>query len=266
LLRRNVRHLIFDFDDAIFLRDSYAPGGCRVHPRCLCRFRATVQASDAIIAGNSFLGDHAARWAGVQRVYVVPTCVDPQRYHPRAAPGEGNELVWIGSGSTLKGLQTVAPLWEELGRRFPELRLKVICDRFPRFQSLAVRACPWSEATEAEALAASDIGIGWMPDDTWSQGKCGLKVLQYMAAGLPVIANPVGVHWELVRHGETGYLASTPEQWQAAVARLRADPELRQRMGQAGRLVCQSRYTVGEGSRLWLDVLARLAEEQRRAG
>ena len=70
---------------------------------------------------------------------------------------------------------------------------------------------PWSRETETAELAEGDIGIAYMPDDSWSLGKCGLKVLQYMAAGLPVVANPVGVHREMIVHGETGFLADTPE-------------------------------------------------------
>ena len=257
LLRNRVRHLLFDFDDAVFLRDSHSAKG-QHHPTRMRRFAAMVRASDAIIAGNSFLAEHAARWAGAHRVFLAPTCVDPARYRPRVEPGEGNELAWIGSASTLKGLQTATPMLERLGKRFPDLRLKVICDRFPRFAHLPVIGRPWSEANEAEALAESDIGISWVPDDEWSRGKCGLKLLQYMAAGLPVIANPVGVHQEMIRHGETGYFASTPEQWQEAVAQLRDNPELRQRMGRAGRSHLESRYPIAAGASVWLDVLRRI--------
>jgi glycosyltransferase involved in cell wall biosynthesis len=264
LLRRAARRLIFDFDDAVFLRDSFSPRGTN-HPGRLLRFAAAVRSCDAVVAGNGFLADQAARWCGVHRVHVVPTCVDPERYPVRTNPGEGNDLVWIGSGSTLKGLQAVRPLLEALGRALPGLRLKVVCDRFPRFSHLGVIDAPWSEETEASELAASDIGISWLPDDPWSRGKCGLKVLQYMAAGLPVVANPVGVHREMVRHGETGYLASTPEQWIEAVGRLRRDPALRRRMGRAGRWLLESRYTVGAGASAWLDVLARLEDGPARA-
>src|SRR5207253_3934259 len=113
--------------------------------------------------------------------------------------------------------------------------LKLICDRFLSLRHLPVVRCRWSQAGETAALADADIGISWVPDDLWSRGKCGLKVLQYMAAGLPVVANPVGVQAELVRHGENGFLARTPDEWAEAVGRLAHDPELRRRMGQAGR-------------------------------
>jgi glycosyltransferase involved in cell wall biosynthesis len=267
-LRKFVRHLLFDFDDAVFLRDSYSPKGLH-HARRLRRFAATVRACDRVIAGNRFLGDEAARWAGAHRVHLIPTCVDPERYPlpPKPSQGEGPlELVWVGSSSTLRGLEAVAPLLDEVGRRVPGLRLKVICDRFPTLRDLPVVPCQWTEAGEAVELAISDIGISWIPDDLWSRGKCGLKVLQYMAAGLPVVANPVGVHLEMVRHGQSGFLAQTADQWVTAITRLARDPGLRQRLGQAGRRRLESEYSLAHGAACWRELLAGLDRGLTLAG
>jgi glycosyltransferase involved in cell wall biosynthesis len=114
-------------------------------------------------------------------------------------------------------------------------------------------------------LAAADIGISWVPDDDWSRGKCGLKVLQYMAAGLPVVANPVGVHAEMVRHGETGFLAQTPAQWVEAMNCLVHDPPLRRRMGQAGRQRVEEVFSVSIGARRWLVLLDGLRQRREAA-
>jgi glycosyltransferase involved in cell wall biosynthesis len=266
LLRQACRRLIFDLDDAVFLRDSYSSHGLH-DPRRLRRFAATVRACDTVVAGNGFLADQAARWAGPGRVHVIPTCVEPSAYPPRRAdaPGDGKTLVWIGSSSTLQGLEAIAPLLEEVGRAVAGLRLKVICDRFPALRQVQVVPCPWRAEAEAAELAAGEVGISWVPDDLWSRGKCGLKVLQYMAAGLPVVANPVGVHAEMVRHGETGYLASTTEQWQTALSRLASDAGLRTRMGQMGRWWLEARYSVAGGARAWLELLGRLERPRAEA-
>lgn len=265
-LRCAARHLIFDFDDAVLLRDSYARKGLH-SPRRLLNFAATVEAADRVVAGNAFLRDEAAQWTDARRVHVIPTCIDTARYpsaeHPRA--GAGVQLVWVGSSSTLRGLEAVQPLLEEVGRRCRGLSLKLVCDRFLRLQHLAVIDCPWSEAEEAADIAAADIGISWVPDDLWSRGKCGLKVLQYMAAGLPVVANPVGVQAEMVRHGETGFLAETPEQWAEAVGRLAANPALRRQMGQAGRQRVETSFSVAAGAARWLEVLRRLEQKREAA-
>lgn len=260
LLRARSRFLAYDFDDAVFLRNSFSRKGLN-NGRRLRRFAATVQAADLVIAGNDFLRDRAAAYAEPGRVHVVPTCVDEARYalaeHAGAA-GQA-ELVWIGSSSTLRALERFRPLLEGVGQQVPGLRLKIVCDRFLEFRHLPVVACPWSEAGEVAALATADVGISWLPDDPWSQGKCGLKVLQYMAAGLPVVANPVGVHPELIRHGETGFLAETPGQWVEAVSRLAQDPDLRRRLGAAGRRRLETEFSVTTGARRWLSLLEKKA-------
>ncbi len=262
LLRRSVKRLAFDFDDAVFLHDSYH--GALKSARRQRRFAAMIGAADLVIAGNVFLSVHAARWTPSERVHVVPTCVDLARYEPAAhdQAGQQVQMVWVGSSSTLQGLELIRPLLEEIGQRCPDVRLKLICDRFLELNRLPVLTCPWSEATEAAEIADADIGISWVPDDAWSRGKCGLKVLQYMAAGLPVVANPVGVQAEFVRHGETGFLAETADQWVYAVSRLANDPVLRKQMGEAARRCVAAEFSVRHAARAWLGLLDGLHQRQ----
>src|SRR5262249_36900010 len=152
------------------------------------------------------------------------------------------DLVWIGSASTLQGLEHSKGIWERLGQAFPQLRLRVICDRFPDPFPIPVVPITWEQQTEAQQIAAGQIGISWIPDDVWSQGKCGLKILQYQAAALPVVANPVGSHCEMIRAGESGYLATSPEDWINAIGKLVSDTRLRQRMGLEARKRVVSDY------------------------
>ncbi len=257
LLRRRAGRLVFDFDDAVLYRDSYDPRG----PHCarrLRRFRRTVVAADAILAGNDFLADCALRCgARPDRVRVIPTCIQTDLYPMSEPPnrGEGVDLTWIGSSSTLAGLESRRDLWERIGRDVAGARLRVICDRFPDFGPLPVVPIDWSEATEAAELARGDVGVSWLPDDLWSRGKCGLKTLQYGAAGLPVVTNPVGVHPSMVADGVTGFLASTPEEWVEAVRTLRDDPGRRATMGRAARKSVEDGYSVAAWSAPFVDAV-----------
>ncbi len=276
LLRRASRRLVFDVDDAVFLRDSFSQRGLHSFRRWR-RFASIVQTVDAVVAGNSFLAEQALFWHPTQLVPVIPTCVDLGRY-PGAEPwgpvSAGKiysrqqwalHLVWIGSSSTLQGLEAVKPLLEELGRQVPGICLKLICDRFFSLHNLKVLPCSWSEVSEGAELARADIGISWIPDDLWSRGKCGLKVLQYMAAGLPVVANPVGVQAELIEPGETGFLATSPQQWVEAIGLLAKDPALRRRLGQKGRQRVEQAYHLQAGADAWMALLAALTEKNRLA-
>lgn len=265
ILRQSARRLIFDFDDAVFFRDSHDRRGIQ-SPRRARRFARVVQAADAILAGNGFLAERA-QLAGArpENLWTIPTCVNPALYPNRPEPREDNgrppELVWIGSSSTLKGLEARRSLWERLGLEIPDLRLRVICDRFPDFDHIQTIPAAWSEATEGLELAKGDVGVSLLPDDDWSRGKCGLKVLQYQAAGLPVIANPVGATLDMVKPGETGILGTTDDEWIEAVRSL-ANPAKRAEMGANGRRLVETQYSVNAWAPTFASVIAGTARRE----
>ena len=256
LLRRSVKKLIFDYDDALWLRDSYSMKG-RSHKR-QHRFDAMARRADCIVAGNTYLAQRVPH----SRTCIIPTCVEPDDY-PLAMHQSQSviRLVWVGSASTLQGLDRFRDVLEAIGKELPGLRLKLICDQFLKFDNLEVEAVAWSEATESREIANADIGISYVPDDDWSRGKCGLKILQYQAAGLPVVTNPVGVHIDMVRNDETGYLTTTTQEWIDAIARLSNDAELRQRLGSAGRTQMETRYSVAVAAQTWIELLREIVRD-----
>jgi hypothetical protein len=262
ILRRAARCLIYDLDDALFVRDSFHRKPPESWQR-LARFWATVYAADAVTVGNDHLRLRTASYVEPERVHVIPTCVEPKRYplaqHYRR--GGTVRLVWIGQQATLPSLHRARSQLEAAGACLPGLELRVVCDRFPRLSGVRVVARPWSSATETADLAACDIGICWLPDDPWSRGKCGLKVLQYMAAGLPVVANPVGVHRGLVVHGRTGFLATAPAEWASAISQLAGDPQLRAEMGVAGRRLVEAQFSVARWGPEFAAVVAATARQ-----
>ncbi|NLX98886.1 MAG: glycosyltransferase family 4 protein [Rhodopirellula sp.] len=245
LLRRAARCLIYDVDDAVYQRDSTSRKPPASWQRMI-HYWATVYSADAVITGNEFLRRRTMAYVEPQRLFTIPTCVEPRRYplasHRRT--GAASRLVWIGQRSTLPSLDQCRRHLQAAGEVLPGLELRVICDAWPEMTEIRIVPRRWSSPAETAELAEGDIGINWLPDDAWSRGKCGLKVLQYMACGLPVVANPVGMNREMVLDGQNGFLASTPEQWADAIARLAADPQLRRRMGACGRQLVEQRFSV----------------------
>lgn len=248
---------MYDVDDALWRRDSFVDHD-RLSRRVYRRFLNNLAAADTILAGNHFLRDWIAQHVDPINIRLIPTCVNTAAYTPRFEPDEKESdqpftLAWIGSASTMQALEQRADLFEHLGRTCEPVRLRVIADACPRFDRLDTEAVAWSPTTEADALAGADVGVSWLPDDDWSRGKCGLKILQYMAAGLPVIANPVGVHPEMIEHERSGFLASTADEWTDAVRTLERDPDRRVAMGRRAREIVEARYDV----RQWIGVFER---------
>jgi glycosyltransferase involved in cell wall biosynthesis len=233
LLKRSARGLIFyDVDDAVMYHNRRASWISRW--RTSRRFRATARAIDHAVAGNEYLAD-IFRKEG-KPVTVVPTVVDPARYLIKSH-GETSSprLVWIGSRSTLPYLRQFVPAIEQAAKQVPGLGLVTIADDAITDAKFPVEHIPWSADGEAAALCRGDIGIAPTPTDRWTLGKCGFKIVQYMAAGLPVIASPVGANAELVKEGESGLLPQSTEAWTEAIVGLAKDAAARARMGEAGR-------------------------------
>jgi glycosyltransferase involved in cell wall biosynthesis len=108
---------------------------------------------------------------------------------------------------------------------------------------IPVEHVPWSPEIEDPALDGIQVGVAPLPDDPWTRGKCGLKVLQMLARGRPVVASPVGVQADQVRPGETGFLARTPEDWVNALSTLLGDAALRARLGAAAKEDARARWS-----------------------
>jgi glycosyltransferase involved in cell wall biosynthesis len=150
---------------------------------------------------------------------------------------------WIGRDSTTMYLEPVLPVLARLQQAHPGLRVRLV-GGLPGTGAGVAAVRPWSLATELDELACFDIGIMPLTDDDWARGKGGYKILQYFACGIPTVASPVGVNADIVRDGETGFLARDAREWESGLSKLIEDRELRRRMGAAGRRAAEAEHSL----------------------
>lgn len=236
LYARNSR-VVFDFDDAIFLGDK----GER-HARWMCEHASWVT------PGNAYLAEWAGQWT--DRITVIPTAIDTGRYERKEwSDADFSRPMRVGwTGSDVSIVTTLFPHLEMLKRSQEELDFELVIITNTR-PTLPVSGLKWSfhpwKAEEEGALGRMfDVGIMPLVDNAFQRGKCGFKLLQCMAAGLPTIGSPVGVNADIVLEGRTGFLASTPDEWHEALRALTEDPELRVSMGAAGWERCEREYSL----------------------
>ena len=251
-----------DYDDAVFHRyDEHASGFVR---RVLGgKIDAVMRGADLVTAGNAYLADRATA-AGAPWVERLPTVIDLQRYTVRTPSDGGGPVVigWIGSPATAEYLKIVTPALQQLART-RSIRCVAVGAREDQVQGTPFEVVPWSEPSEAEQVAAFDIGVMPLPDESWERGKCGYKLIQYMACGVPVVASPVGVNTEIVTPGVNGELAGSSEQWLTALTGLVDHPTLRARQGNEGRRRVEEWYSLQAQAPRLVAMLREAANRRR---
>ncbi|MCF7977115.1 MAG: glycosyltransferase [Chromatiaceae bacterium] len=245
---------VVDYDDATFHRYD-AHRSVLVRRLLGRRLVPLMRGAHLVTAGNAYLADYAQR-AGAPDVSLVPTVLDVDQYALAAEPDAALLRVgWIGSPSTASYLRLVREPLQRLARERPVQLVVIGAEAIPSMD-VPVEHHPWSASTESALLGSVHLGIMPLTDGPWEQGKCGYKLLQYLACGKPVITSPVGVNVEIATPA-VGLLASNPDQWLAALRRLGADVLLRRRLGRAGRRRVEAQYSLQLQGPI---VAARLAE------
>jgi glycosyltransferase involved in cell wall biosynthesis len=259
LLAWSGKPVIFDFDDAIWSNQQERMNGVFSRLHCPGKTSTICRLAKAVTVGNEFL----ARYARQRNrfVSVIPSSIELADYPllPEAAD-EGKFVVcWTGSSSTLVHFEHARPALERLAASLP-LIVKVICSHPPKrpIAGAEMRFVPWSSEREAEDVADCHVGIMPLPDNEASRGKGGMKALQYMATGRPVVVSPVGVNAEIVRHGENGFLASSVDEWVEALITLARDHGLRAKLGANARRTVERDFSADLSSRKFADVVDRI--------
>lgn len=255
--------VIYDFDDAMFLpqrQDRWLLGKIE-NPDSI---REIISSSAGVIAGNAYLGEYARRYN--RAVAVIPTVIDNERFLPKESQvpnGVPSTIGWIGSHTTVKYLASLRGVLEQLADRHP-FTLKVVGARLTvPPDGVQVEQRGWNIQSEVAEFQSCDIGIYPLWDDTWARGKCGFKAIQFMAVGVPVVASPVGVNTEIIQDGVNGFLAGTEEEWVEKLALLLKDPELRVRIGLAGRKTVEENYSLQTTAPRVVDLVTRAASSRR---
>ncbi len=233
--------VIYDYDDAIFHQyDQHKNPAVRAVLGT--KLAPLMRRANLAFCGNAYLRAYADRYCA--RTEIIPTTVDISLYQPRTATSSAPITVgWIGSPSTWRYCAEMADVLSDFARG-QNSHVLIVGAQHAADSSLPFEFRDWAEEREIADIQEMDIGIMPIPDEPWARGKCGYKLIQYMACGIPVIASPVGVNSEIVEHGVNGFLANTPEEWRTAIAQLASDADLRIRMGAAGRARVESHYSI----------------------
>jgi glycosyltransferase involved in cell wall biosynthesis len=245
LLMQRANSLVYDTDDATYLRPGFTPNTPMQRLRRFDKVAEVVRRARWV----SVATEPIATWARQHnpRVDVLPMCVDLAEYdavsrQDSQARGQGLVLGWAGTAGGLSYLERLGPVLRELAQE-RELVVRVVSGGYRRvtLPGVPLDARPWRGLAD---LASFDIGLVPLDDTPFERAKFPFKLLQYLALGVPAVAARVGVAAEVIQDGHNGLLAGSADEWREQLRRLMADAELRQRLARTGRQTVEERYTL----------------------
>jgi len=249
------KKIIYDFDDAIWMADPNGESGLWKTLKWRSKVAAICKWSWKVSAGNQYLADYALQYC--DHVIIFPTVVNTAIHKPSLSGLNASKrkliIGWTGSHSTLVYLDPLIPTLQKLALTY-DFDFLVIANKNPELAVKGFYFLPWKEETEIEDLSQMDIGIMPLADNEWSKGKCGFKLIQYGALGIPSVTSPVGVNTDIIQDGENGYLASTDEEWVEKLSLLIKSEDLRKQLGKAGRKTVEKHYSVEANKEKWLSL------------
>jgi len=240
------KKIIFDFDDAIYINNVE-------------KIDRIIKMSSHVIVGNKVLCDHALKRTG--SVTIIPTSIDTESYiFEERKKSKETVIGFVGSTSTLKSLDLVKTQLTAIKHMFPDVKI-VLLSKFKGLNYSFIEGTvyrEWTAENEVAEINSFDIGIMPLFDNEWNRGKCGAKLLQYMALKIPAVASPVGVNSEIISHGKNGFLASNGAEWVEYLSALIKNRDLRFLIGANARETIENDYSINRNYEKMLGVINRV--------
>jgi hypothetical protein len=214
-----------------------------------------------VVAGNAYIKNRAMQ-AKAKNILTLPTVIDLERYSTTAKHvPDVITIGWIGSPATAKFLHLLKDVIP-LVSKTRQVRFVAIGANEDQVKDLGMQSLPWSEENEVSDIQSFDIGIMPLPDAPFERGKCGYKLLQYMACGKPVIASAVGANTDIVVPGKNGFLANTTAEWTSALYQMIDDEHLRADLGANGRNMIEEQFALEPAANTLLRLFRSLNSQE----
>lgn len=232
-------NLVFDFDDSIFLRRKK-------------RTNRMLKISDVVIVGSHFLAEYAKKYN--DNVYIVPTAIDTDKFKPAHLEKRVEfKIGWVGDGKTYqddlimlkKPLISLARTRNILFKIIGTKNCHKLKEAYRECGHLKIEMTDWMEPDKiASELTTFDVGVYPLLDNEWNKGKCGLKALEYMSAGIVALCSKVGENNYFIKDGKDGLLAKSSDEWETKLRTLIENTKLRKQIAANGRKTVEGKYSI----------------------
>jgi len=247
--------IIYDLDDAIYMRGKVSPSGPLSFLKCSFKISHIIRLSSHVIACNRYLKDYAAQFTAREKIDVIHTTVDTDKFAPRPKAADGRLVLgWIGSSTTSGYIKQIEAVLGQLAQKHDFIFRVVGACRNIEIPGVEVENIEWSLENDTENFQSLDIGLYPLPENDWVKGKTGFKTIQYMAVGIPCVASNVGSNKGIVEDGKNGFLADNDREWVDKLSLLIQNPDILKRIGFAGRKTAEDKFSIEINAPRYIDI------------
>jgi glycosyltransferase involved in cell wall biosynthesis len=248
------KKIIYDFDDAIWLENTSQENRFISKLKMPQKVFKICKWSHKVSCCNEYLASNVRKYNA--KVSIIPTTLDTRIWNPIKKTDRNHPVTlgWTGTHSTLPYLLSIRSALEKIIEQYPQTVIRIICNKRPDWKIPNLEFLTWNRSTEIKDLAGIDIGMMPLPSNPWTKGKCGFKILQYFALGIPAVASPVGLNNNLISHGKNGYLCTSEEEWISTIDVLINSQALREKTGNKGRDTLDKHYSLKVNATNFLDL------------
>ncbi len=229
LLRKLNSHITIDFWDAVFDRQEVL-------------VTRTIRFADQLSLSNGFIDSWFSRFTGRRIMWKIAVNLERYCLKDDYSLHKPARLVWTGLPHNLKNLAGFLPVLAGIAGSRP-LILVIISQQPVSCEGLTIEHHPWNAVTFFQLLQSADIGLYPEYNTVVARGKSAMKVMDYLATGLPMIGVPFGLPPE-VTDGKELLIADDPAAWRNQIIRLLDDRELREQLGRNGRKMMEENYSL----------------------
>lgn len=163
------------------------------------------------------------------------------------------KLFWTGLSGNLPQVLGLSAILQKLSKQY-DISLVLVCSVSIQIDGVKVVHFKWQRDTFFEILRTCDIGLYPCENNEEGRGKMAMKVVEYMACGLPCIGNHVGLT-PYAKNGENILIASSEEEWYNNIETLINNKSLRERIGKNGRKTIEDFHEVEKSYKSYKSII-----------
>lgn len=248
------KRVIYDIDDLVYQGKPSPSNKIITFLKTGYKVNFLMEHASHVLVSTDKLMDYTKQFT--QNVSLIPATIDVKKYtHQKTENLDKVVIGWSGSHTTSNYLHLLDAVLKKLAQR-RDVKIMVMGDKAFKAAGFDVELVEWAADKEMQNLQQFDIGLHPVPDEEWVYGKSGGKLVQYMAAGIPIIASAIGPNFKAIKDGYNGFLVSTDEEWMTKLELLITDTLLRKQMGENSKRYAIENFSVEANVGKYIAVLS----------